>query len=81
MLPLRTDFLHVMAEPDKAVFVLPGLGDPGPGVGEQGHEAVPDQDRVTEFPLHGVESYLPAVGPDTQDVGKVIDGDHAGSLG
>jgi hypothetical protein len=60
-----------------AAFVLPCRVDLGGGVAEHRAEAVLDAHSVAEFFFDGVDAHLRDVGPDAEDVRKILDLDDA----
>src|SRR5580704_8373441 len=60
-----------------AAFVFPRRVDLGGGVAEHRAEAVLDAHSVAEFFFDGVDAHLRDVGPDAEDVRKILDLDDA----
>ena len=81
MQELGGGFLQMGVEARIAAFVFPRRCDLCGGVAEHRAKALLDAHRVTEFLFDGVDACLRDVGPDAQDVGKVLDLDGAHDRG
>lgn len=67
MVPLLAHGADVTTEAIEAT-IFPISANAGPGVAEQRHEALTNENLVTELTFEFVEPNLSGIGPDAQDI-------------
>ncbi len=73
---LLADLQCMLAKTGKTALLLPAFTDAAVGTTEDRHEVIADLDLMAEVFHQFVEADLRGIGPDTEDIGKVVQANH-----